>query len=329
MSDASVRGRFLWHELLTTNTTSAAGLYTKLIGWKTQGWEHDPKYTLFMYGPHQPMAGLMALPAEAKAVGAPPNWLSYIGTPDVDDTVRQAVAIGGKVLKAAETVPIVGRFAVLQDPQGAVFGVYTPETTPKADGTPGLGDFSWHELATTDWRAALSFYQRLFGWAETNAMDMGPDMGTYQMYGLKGSTFGGMFNKPAQMPGPPHWLPYIKVADSKKVAAMAGRLGAKIVNGPMEVPGGDWIAQGMDLEGAVFAVHSVKSAAAAPAPAAKPAARTSASKAKPKAKAKTKPKAKAKPKAKPKAKKKARPAKKKAARKAKPRRKARAKSRRR
>jgi predicted enzyme related to lactoylglutathione lyase len=93
-------------------------------------------------------------------------------------------------------------------------------------------------------------------------MDMGPGMGVYQMFGWGGQSAGGIFTKPAQMPGPSSWLPYIKVSDSKKTAATVTKQGGKIINGPMEVPGGDWIAQGMDLQGAMFAVHSVKSAAA-------------------------------------------------------------------
>lgn len=317
MSDPTIRGRFLWHELLTTDTSSASAFYGKVAGWKTQAWDKDSSYTLFtMGGP--PMGGLMTLPEEAKAMGAPPNWLSHIGTTDVDETARQAVSLGGRILKPAETIPTVGRFAVLQDPQGAVFSIYKPDQQPQPSGVPAVGDFSWHELATTDWRAALAFYKRLFGWEETTSMDMGPELGMYQMYGKGGTTFGGIYNKPSQMPGPPFWLPYIKVPDAKKAAATTTRLGGKIVNGPMEVPGGDMIAVGMDLQGAAFAVHSAKAAAksaqARPAAAAKPARAKAAAKApakaaaKPKARAsKSKGKAKAKPKAKARSKGRARP----------------------
>jgi len=248
---------------MTTDTKSAAGFFAQVAGWKTKPHAQDPSYTLFV-AKDRPMAGLMLIPADAKAMGVPPNWLTYIGTPNVDDTARQATALGGKILKQPADIPTVGRFAVIQDPQGAVFAAFTPaqgSQGPQADAPPTVGDFSWHELATTDWRGALTFYQRLFGWEETSAMEMGPEMGTYQMYGWKGKTLGGMFNKPARMPGPPSWLPYIKVTDSKKAAATVKNLGGRVVHGPVEVPGGDWIAQGMDLQGAMFAVHSAKPAA--------------------------------------------------------------------
>jgi predicted enzyme related to lactoylglutathione lyase len=260
MSD--YRGRFVWHELLTTDTKSGGAFFSKIVGWKTKAWGNDQSYTLFVSGDRQ-LAGLMALPEEAKKMGAPPSWLTYIGTPDVDDTARLATSLGATVLKSPEDIPGTGRYAVLQDPQGATFGIYKSNQPAGPDGVPAVGDFSWHELATTDAKAAFSFYQRLFGWEETSAMDMG-EMGVYQMFGQskQGRVLGGLFNKSSQMPGPPAWLAYIKVPDARKTAEAIKKAGAKVVNGPMEVPGGDWIAQGMDQQGAMFAVHSVTAAAA-------------------------------------------------------------------
>src|SRR5262245_1459366 len=258
MSDPTVRGRFVWHELMTTDTKSAAGFYSNLAGWTTKPWAEDGSYTLFQMEGRQ-MAGLMPNPTP----GAPPSWLTYIGTPNVDATVKQAKSLGAKVHKAPSDIPTIGRFAILEDPYGAVFAVFTPlPGQPPQDEVAGLGDFSWHELVTTDWRGARSFYQKLFGWDETSAMDMGPGMGTYQMFGWGGRPFGGVFNKPAQMPGPPSWLPYIRVTDAKGTAEAIKRLGGQVTNGPMEVPGGDWITQGLDLQGATFAVHAVAAAAA-------------------------------------------------------------------
>ena len=285
MSD--YRGRFVWHELLTTDPKAAGAFFSKIIGWKTQPWGTDGSYTLFVSGSRQ-LAGLMVLPEDAKKMGAPPNWLTYVGTTDVDETARLATSLGARVLKAPEDIPGAGRFAVLQDPQGATFGIYKSHQSPAADAAPVVGDFSWHELATTDAKAALGFYQRLFGWEETSAMDMG-EMGVYQMFGQskQGRTLGGLFNKPSQMPGPPAWVAYIKVPDARKTADAIKKAGAKVINGPMEVPGGDWIAQGIDQQGAMFAVHSAVAAAPAAATAAPAkASRKAAAKEKPAAKKK-------------------------------------------
>src|SRR5262245_51778652 len=217
MSD--YRGRFVWHELLAADPKSAGAFFTKIIGWKTQPFGTGQSYTLFVSGKRQ-LAGLMAIPDEAKKMGAPPSWLTYIGTPDVDETARIAASLGGTVMEAPEGSPGTGRYAVLQDPQGAAFGIYKSNQPAGPDDPPTLGEFSWHELATTDAKAAFNFYHRLFGWEETSSMDMGEGMGLYQMFGQTkdGRTLGGLFNKPAQMPGPPAWLAYIKVPDARKSA---------------------------------------------------------------------------------------------------------------
>ena len=285
MAQAVVRSRFVWHELMTTDTKSAAAFFSKLIGWKTQVAPQDKSYTLFLDGSRQ-AAGLMALPEDAKAMGAPPSWLSYIGTPDVDKTARQAASLGGKVLRPPTDIPTVGRFAVLQDPQGAAFAAFTPASGGQAPaGDPGVGEYSWHELMTTDRAAAFSFYQNLFGWEATGTMEMGPQ-GTYQMFGLDGKAFGGMF-KADPMPGPPMWLPYVRVADVTKAAATITSLGAKVINGPMTIPDGDMIVQALDAQGAMFALHSKPAAAGKAAPAkAKPAAQARTRAARPKKKAK-------------------------------------------
>jgi predicted enzyme related to lactoylglutathione lyase len=262
MSDATLRGRFVWHELMTNDVKAAGTFYKKVAGWKTRGWKQDSSYTELVAG-DRPSAGLMALPDEAKAMGAPPNWLVYIGAPDIEATAREAVGLGGKVLKAPSEIPTIGKYVVLQDPQGATFAVFSPKQAPTGpEPAPAVGGFSWHELATTDAAGALAFYQRLFGWEKTNSMDMGPDLGVYQMFGIGGRQQGGIFTRPKQMQGPVAWLSYVRVPDAKKSPDAIKKAGGQVINGPQEVPGGDWIVQAIDPQGVMFAVHSV---AAAPA----------------------------------------------------------------
>ena len=269
MPDSNVLGRFVWHDLMTTDTHSAGAFYAKIAGWTTQPSPYDPSFTTFMSG-GLVVAGLMDLPEQAQRMGTPPNWLTYVATPDVDATVQKATALGGRVLSLAKDDPDVARFAVLQDPQGGVFGVMTLSTHfPVTDAVPPVGDFSWHELATTDSVGAWTFYSQLFGWKATDSMDMGPT-GAYQMFGPTARSVGGMYTKPKEMPGPVAWLPYIKAKDSRNVATRVPGLGGKIVNGPMEVPGGDWIVVGMDPQGAVFATVSAPLAVAVRMPAAPP-----------------------------------------------------------
>jgi uncharacterized protein len=201
----------------------------------------------------------------------PPHWLVYVGTPNVDATCSQAQGLGAHVVKPPADSPNVGRFAVLSDPQGATFALFTPGAGPPPGAPPAQGGFSWHELATTDVAAAVRFYGQLFGWAKGPGHDMGA-MGVYQIFTHGGTQVGGMCN----VQGPstaPSWLSYVHVADASRAVAAAKGAGGRLLHGPMEVPGGSWIAMMMDPQGGAFAVQEAPRAASQkPAATPKPAA---------------------------------------------------------
>jgi uncharacterized protein len=255
MSESSPRGRFVWYDLMTTDPNGAADFYTKIAGWGTQRWEgSSTPYTMWTTQ-DAPIGGVMPLMPEM-AGAMPPHWIGYVAVPDVDASAMEAEALGGKVLQPPFEVPDVGRIAVISDPQGAAIAIFTPQGgTPKPEGMPNVGEFSWHELTTTDHARAYDFYQKLFGWEKTGDFDMGA-MGVYQMYGRGEQTLGGMWTKPSDMPMPPNWLYYIRVANVDQAAERVKELGGQILHGPMDVPGGDRVAQCMDPQGAAFAVHS-------------------------------------------------------------------------
>jgi predicted enzyme related to lactoylglutathione lyase len=252
-------GRLCWYELMTSDPGAAPEFYGQITGWATAPWQAegaDP-YTMWMNG-EKPVGGLMELPEEARAEGAPPHWLVYISTPDVDDTATRAEELGGAVLHRME-IPSVGKIAIIRDPQGAVFAAFQPDgDTPGHDGPPDVGEFSWNELATETWEGAWSFYSQLFGWKEADQMDMG-DMGKYQMYSRGAHPLGGIFNRPPEIPVP-GWLFYIRVPEIEAAVEKVKALGGTVINGPMEVPGGDKIAQCVDPQGATFAVHATAQA---------------------------------------------------------------------
>jgi predicted enzyme related to lactoylglutathione lyase len=243
---------------MTSDVDAAKAFYGEVIGWKTQGWdEGEMPYTMFMAG-EQAIGGLMTLPEPAKKMGAPPHWLAYVGVTDVDETVAKVTELGGTVLAEPMDIPNVGRISVFRDPHGAVIAAYTPAGDPPGhEGKPNAGEFSWNENGTTDYEAAFSFYEAIFGWDKTGSMDMG-DMGIYLMFGKGETSFGGVFNQSSDMPvtGPPFWLHYIKVDDIKSAVERVKSNGGKVMSGPMEVPGGDLIAQCMDPQGVAFALHS-------------------------------------------------------------------------
>ena len=121
-------GTFCWAELMTSNVAQAGEFYGKLFGWSRQAVEMTPgePYNILSAGEKQ-LAGMHPLPDELKAEGVPSNWLMYWVVSNCDATVDKASSLGALVTLEPITVPTVGRFAVLEDPQGATFAVLQPE----------------------------------------------------------------------------------------------------------------------------------------------------------------------------------------------------------
>ena len=139
---------FVWYELMTTDAKAARDFYTKVVGWKPQdAAQPGMDYTLLLSG-DAPMAGLMTLPKEACDAGTKPGWIGYVGVSDVDAYAGRVAKAGGAVHVPPTDIPNIGRFAMVADPQGAVFSLFKPLSDmppPPADpATPGT--IGWHEL---------------------------------------------------------------------------------------------------------------------------------------------------------------------------------------
>lgn len=254
---------FVWYELMTDNGFAAEGFYRDVVGWSARdSGMTNFKYILLLAG-ETPVAGLIQFPPNAPQGEARPAWLGYVGVEDVDAKVAEAVSLGAKVHHAPTDIPHVGRFAVLADPQGAAFALFKPLSPFDHPAPMTPGTIGWHELHAADAEKALAFYGALFGWKQIQAMDLGP-VGTYHIFGDESAPmgFGGIFNKPAEE-AQPYWLYYFAVADIDAAAARVTAAGGKISQGPREVPGGAWIIQGGDPQGAAFALVGLRSGGSA------------------------------------------------------------------
>jgi uncharacterized protein len=250
-------GRVVWYELLTNDVKAAKAFYAAVVGWTAVPFKGAQEgYGVWMRSADVGVGGVMAIP---EGLQVPPHWGMYIGTPTLEETVAQIEARGGSALSAPADVPDVGRMRTMKDPQGAAFSLLQPAMHGSIEDTkPEIGDASWHELYTTDAKAALTFYTDVFGWKPTESMDMGA-MGAYHMFARGARLGGGMMNTPKERANvPPCWNFYFRVPD---VHAAAGRVkanGGTVLNGPMEVPGGDWAVNCMDPQGAAFSMHHTK-----------------------------------------------------------------------
>jgi uncharacterized protein len=250
-------GRPVWYELMTTDAPAAETFYKNVVGWSSSPFPESPNpYTVFSRSGQVQVAGLLKRP---EGMNMPPFWAMYVAVPKLEDAVSHITRLGGSAMSPVIEVPTVGRMQMMKDPQGAAFYIIQPSSTGERPETaPEVGEGSWHELMTTDAPAALKFYSEVFGWQPSEEMDMGP-MGKYHMFNRPHGMIGGMMNKPPEMANvPPFWLIYFRVPDIDVAVERIKANGGMITNGPMEVPGGDWIVNAVDPQGAAFALHAKK-----------------------------------------------------------------------
>jgi predicted enzyme related to lactoylglutathione lyase len=257
LTASTVLGRPLWYELMTTDMKAAEAFYTDVIGWTAApfaGASHP--YATFSAGGPAAVAGVMARP---DGVDAPPFWAMYVGVPKLEEAAARIEQHGGGACTPVIDVPAVGRMQMMRDPQGAVFYIFEPASTEERPETAAeVGEASWHELMTTDAPAAMTFYQTIFGWQPGEALDMGP-IGMYQMFNRPHGMIGAIMNTPPEMADvPPNWQIYFRVDDVDAAVARITANGGRILNGPMEVPGGDRVLNAMDAQGAAFGLHGRK-----------------------------------------------------------------------
>ena len=248
--------RFVWHELMTGDVASAAAFYSGVVGWQAQASGlPGVDYTLMKVG-DAGVAGMMATPAELAAIGRPASWSGYIAVDDVDVMAARLLQAGGKVLRPADDIPGVGRFAVVADPQGASFMLFKPTPTepPVMLAPDAVGTVCWHELRAMDGASVFDFYATLFGWTQGESLGMGAQ-GTYQLFEIDGAPGGAMMTK---MPDAPMaaWRFYFRVDAIDAAAQRVARLGGSVTMGPEPIPGGGWELHGRDPQGAVFALMS-------------------------------------------------------------------------
>ena len=246
-------GRFAWYELITTDISGAMDFYREVVGWAA----HDASspnlpYTVFTSGSVS-VGGLMDLPAEARRMGATPRWMGYVAVVSADATADRIKRLGGAVY-VPPTDSNIGRVAVVADPQAANFGLVEglKLVPPRAAKPAERVRVGWHELLADDWEKVFPFYGDIFGWRK--AVAESSPTAAFQLISAGGRTIGGMSNKRPIEPVS-YWLNYFNVDDLDAAADRVKRAGGQIMEGPLEVPGGNWIARCRDCQGAAFALE--------------------------------------------------------------------------
>lgn len=258
---ANPPGSFIWYELLTTDIAAATRFYEAAVGLRI-GESTDPggmDYRMVATPGGGLVGGARELTPGMLAAGVHPAWLGYVFVEDVDAAVARVTAAGGSVHMPPTDIPHAGRIAMIADPQGAPLYMMRPTPPPGQEKMESgvfhperPGHVAWNELHARDGVAAFDFYAGQLGWEKSDALDMGP-MGTYQMFTEGGSdqAIGAMMTSP-NMPRP-MWVYYFNVPDIDEALERTQASGGSIMYGPGAIPGGQFIIQAMDPQGALFA----------------------------------------------------------------------------
>ena len=246
-------GSFIWYELITPDPDRAKSFYDAVVGWTIDETSRFPNgYRMIGRDDGKFAGGVLPLTEEMRGHGARPVWLGYLGVVDVDRTAAAITADGGTTMMPAFDIPNVGRVAMVADPQGAPFYLMRGASDEDSDvfSVDQAQRVRWNELSTADQPGAIDFYKRHFGWDQEGDMDMG-EMGKYAFIQHDGVAIGAIMRRMPDMPVS-LWTYYIGVDDIDRAATAVTDGGGKILNGPMEIPGGEFALNAMDPQGASF-----------------------------------------------------------------------------
>jgi predicted enzyme related to lactoylglutathione lyase len=242
------RGSFVWHDLITTDAAGAESFLGALLDWRfgappaTGGRGRVASVGGIVFG------GLF----EERSIPHS-HWLGYVECGSVDDTVASAARLGGECCVPPTDLPGIGRFAVVADPQGAVFALFAGAGSAPPVGAASFapGMTCWNELWVPDPARAAAFYIELFGWR----CDVEPSNGAeYRTLRAGGREIGGITTPPDGHW--PYWCPYFFVLDLDASVARAAALGGRVRRSSAEIPGVGRYALLAEPTGATFALFA-------------------------------------------------------------------------
>jgi predicted enzyme related to lactoylglutathione lyase len=115
-----MNNEFCHIELSTDDPAKAREFYAGLFSWKFEQMPMgDSTYTMI-----RPGSGAGGGITRKMMPNQPTAWLAYVEVDNVESSVKKAADLGGKVVVPPSPIPNMGFFAILQDPSGAVFGIW-------------------------------------------------------------------------------------------------------------------------------------------------------------------------------------------------------------
>ena len=246
-------GTFCWVDLATTDPAGAKSFYTELFGWEAEDVPAGEVgiYTVLRLGGDE-VCGLYEMDAERREGGIPPQWLSHVSVEDASAIVSRARELGGTVYVEAFDVGEQGRFAIIQDPSGAVLAAWQTGADIGARRVNDPGCMTWNELHTHEPERMAAYYTELFGWEMEAQREDGRL--AYVVIKNAGNSNGGIMPMTQQHgDAPSFWLTYFTVPSGEDAIARTRELGGEVMTGPVDMRAGR-IPVLTDPQGAAFAV---------------------------------------------------------------------------
>lgn len=236
-------GKFIWHDLVTSDVVTAKSFYGQLFNWT---FKQRGRYTIVSLNDKR-VGGILDIQPKTQERHVS-RWISSLSVPDIDQAASVVLANGGKVHKGPENIGDRGWVALVSDPQGAQLSLIHTKNGDPSDGPIADGFWLWHELWTNNPNDSVVFYQELAGYSADE------ELGSYLILTAEDKWRAGirnLFNQAIEQ----RWVPVIKVNDVRVMSALAKQLGGKVLIEPENPDYIDQVALLADPSGALFMIQ--------------------------------------------------------------------------
>ncbi|MGL1932295.1 MAG: VOC family protein [Desulfotalea sp.] len=236
-------GKFIWHDLVTSDVESTKEFYGKLLYWT---FETNDRYTIIFHN-NKRIGGILDVQPK-DSVPHVARWISSLSVPDVNKAAEQVAAMGGQIHRGPEQIGDRGLVVLVSDPHGAQLSLIHTTNGDPNDGPITEGSWLWHELWTNNPVDSIKFYQQLVGYLSVEELD------SYWILKNENKWRAGIRHL-VQQGLEQRWVPVIKVQDASSIAILADKLGGRVIIEPENPDYVDQVALLADPSGALFMVQ--------------------------------------------------------------------------
>jgi hypothetical protein len=219
-------GKFVWGDLFTSDVELSRAFYEQLFGWQWVVISEPPRSYGMLYADGVPVAGIVHRAPTTGTAGYG-RWVHYISVADVSASQQLTQRRGGRVLLTRQQGLDRGEFAVVADPDSAIFGLMRSSSGDPGDYRVAVGEWLWYQLFTRDPATAAGFYKSLVGYSASDR----PDSHNIVDLVLASSGYArasiGALSKESE--ASPTWVGFIRVADVGTLTARVRELGGEVL----------------------------------------------------------------------------------------------------